>query len=283
MKCLSCFIREYPGVLKHTQVYWIKNWSTEALNTEVSFFLSSRDNQLPDDLRQRLSHCLSSIHDLMLKECRQLPFVGTTERTIKIRENQINPQSFLNTSSVGKENATNKKGANKEQKDPKITEIEKPNYPYSRSLLYEQIKNFGQEKSLSVSCLHVFVGPESFLRFMQSFWYLFTSKAAVCERDIIRLKKVLTTLNKTRDQAESMKEYINGLKQQYAESEKETKLLLEQVIRRSMILEKLRAKCGVPGSLPGYSHRDENDDIIKPDDERKLLYDGTLSKEKRFT
>jgi len=149
-----------------------------------------------------------------------------------------------------------------------------PNYPYSRILLYEQIKNHGLSKSSSISPLHTFIGPETFLRFMQSFWYLFTSKAAVCERDIIRLNKVLSTLNKTRQDAEHMKEYIQQLKERCLMSEKETALLLEEVIYKAMILEKLRAKHGLPGSLPGYIHRDEKDELALPEEERKWLLDG---------
>ena len=272
---------EYPGLLKHTQVYWIKNWSPSSLYTEASFFLSSRDILLPDELRQRLSQCLSTIHAFMLNECRQLPFVGTTDRTIIVKENAANS----NTSS--KEQIGPKKGNAKESKESKMVDVELPNYPYSRILLYEQIKTHGQGKAPSLSQLHAFVGPETFLRFMQSFWYLFTSKAAVCERDIIRLNKVLSTLNKTRQDAEQMREYIEQLKERCANSEKDTALLLEEVIYKSMVLEKLRAKHALPGSLPGYIHREEKDDYILPEDERKWLMDGkesfTLSEsEERF-
>src|SRR5437868_306535 len=77
---------EYPGLLKNTQVYWIKNWSPSDLYVEASFFLSSRDIPLADDLRQRLSNCLCDIHYYMLNESRQMPFVGITDRTITVRE-----------------------------------------------------------------------------------------------------------------------------------------------------------------------------------------------------
>ncbi|CAF0874114.1 unnamed protein product [Rotaria sordida] len=272
---LSRISTEYPGLLKNTQVYWIKNWSTSALYVEASFFLSSHDTILSDDLRQRLSRCLCEIHYYMLNESRQISFVGTTDRTIIVRENAPNQ-----TSSVGgtgttsfKEQIVSKKNLNKETKESKMIDIELPNYPYSRILLYEQIKNHGVGKSSSTSSLHAYIGPETFRHFMQSFWYLFTSKAAVCERDIIRLSKVLSTLNKTRQDAEHMREYIQQLKERCLTSEKETALLLEEVIYKSMILEKLRAKHGLPGSLPGYIHREEKDDLILPEEERKWLLD----------
>jgi hypothetical protein len=211
----------------------------------------------------------------MLNESRQMPFVGTTDRTIIVRENAPNPShSLTGVGTSSNEKFGLKKGATKEAKESKMIDIELPNYPYSRMLLYEQIKNHGLGKSSSISQLHAFIGPETFRRFMQSFWYLFTSKAADCERDIIRLNKVLSTLNKTRQDAESMKEYIQQLKERCLTSEKETALLLEEVIYKAMILEKLRAKNGLPGSLPGYVHREEKDELALPEEERKLLMDG---------
>jgi hypothetical protein len=215
----------------------------------------------------------------MLNESRQLPFVGTTDQTIIVREaapNQPHPLTGGGTSS--KDQFTPKKSSNKDTKESKMIDIELPNYPYSRMLLYEQIKNHGLGKSPVISQLHAFIGPETFLRFMQSFWYLFTSKAAVCERDIIRLNKVLSTLNKTRQEAESMKEYIQQLKERCLASEKDTALLLEEVIYKAMILEKLRAKHGLPGSLPGYIHREEKDELVLPEEERKWLVDGKKKK-----
>ncbi|CAF5160973.1 unnamed protein product, partial [Rotaria sp. Silwood1] len=225
---------EYPGLLKNTQVYWIKNWSPSALCVEASFFLASHDTPLSDDLRQRLSRCLCDIHYYMLNESRQIPFVGTTDRTIIVRENAPNQNPSLTTGAgTSKEQVISKKGANKETKESKMIDVELPNYPYSRMLLYEQIKNHGIGKSSSKSPLHTYIGPETFRRFMQSFWYLFTSKAAVCERDIIRLSKVLSTLNKTRQDAEHMREYIQELKEKCLTSEKDTAILLEEVIYKS--------------------------------------------------
>jgi hypothetical protein len=269
------YFSEYPGLLKHTQIYWIKNWSPSSLYVEASFFLSSRDIILPEELCQRLSRCLCDIHYYMLNESRQMPFVGTTDKTVIVRENAPNQShSLTGPSTASKEHIVSKKGTNKEAKESKMIDVELPNYPYSRMLLYEQIKNHGLGKSSSISQLHTFVGPETFLRFMQSFWYLFTSKAAVCERDIIRLSKVLSTLNKTRQDAEQMKEYIQQLKDRCLASEKDTALLLEEVIYKSMILEKLRAKHALPGSLPGYIHREEKDDLVLPEEERKWLMDS---------
>jgi hypothetical protein len=212
----------------------------------------------------------------MLNESRQIPFVGPTDRTVIVRENAPNPHPHTLTSGAtsSTEKLTGKKSVNKETRESKMIDVELPNYPYSRTLLYEQIKSHGIGKSSSISQLHAFLGPETFHRFMQSFWYLFTSKAAVCERDIIRLNKVLSTLNKTRQEAEQMKEYIQQLKERCSISENETALLLEEVIYKSMILEKLRAKHGLPGSLPGYVHREEKDELVLPEEERKLLLDG---------
>ncbi|CAF1326895.1 unnamed protein product [Adineta steineri] len=260
---------EYPGLLKHTQVYWIKNWSSTALYTEASYFLSSHDSVLSEDLHQRLSRCFSDIHYFMLNESRQIPYVGSTDKTIIIRESSLNQTHPLtNRSTLSKDQFGSKKNSTKEVK---IVDIELPNHPYSRMLLYEQVKSHGLGKSSTMSQLHAFIGPETFRRFMQSFWYLFTSKAAVCERDIIRLSKVLSTLHKTRQEAENMKDYIQQLKERCSVSENGTAVLLEEVIYKSMVLEKLRAKYALPGCLPGYVYRDDKDDVKLPEEERKLL------------
>ncbi|CAF4737085.1 unnamed protein product, partial [Rotaria sp. Silwood1] len=136
---LSRISTEYPGLLKNTQVYWIKNWSPSALFVEASFFLASHDTPLSDDLRQRLSRCLCDIHYYMFNESRQIPFVGTTDRTIIVRENAPNQNASLTTGAgTSKEQVISKKGANKETKESKMIDVELPSYPYSRMLLYEQ-------------------------------------------------------------------------------------------------------------------------------------------------
>ena len=45
---------------------------------------------------------------------------------------------------------------------------------------------------------------------MNSFWYFFTTKAKQCENDIIRLRRVLETLNKTREGTQEMKKHISS-------------------------------------------------------------------------
>jgi hypothetical protein len=85
---------------------------------------------------------------------------------------------------------------------------------------------------------------------------------------------VLSTLHKTRQDGQNMKEYIEKLKERCLISEKETAVLLEEVIYKSMILEKLRAKYALPGSLRGYVHQDETDEPGLPEEERKWLMEG---------
>ena len=212
----------------------------------------------------------------MLNECAQLPFLGTTDRTVVVRENASNTIHALPGSTlVVKEHQPSRTAKQKDSKEARMIDIELPNYPYSRTLLYEQIKNQDMRRLDSPSHLNAFVGPETFLRFMKSFWYLFSSKAAICERDIIRLNKVLSTLNKTRQDCEHMQEHINQLRERCLISERDAALSLQEVIHKSMIVEKIRAKYALPGSLPGYVHREEKDLANLPDEERKLLMSGT--------
>jgi hypothetical protein len=232
-----------------------------------------RENHLPDDLCHRVSTCLSVIHHFMLNECHQIPFVGNTDRTIVVRENASS--NTLNSSTTNsRDHFASKKMHHKDTKEIKLIDLELPNYPYSRILLYEQMKVQDQRNLYPSQGLNIFLGPETFRRFVRSFWYLFTSKAAICERDIIRLNKVLSTLNKTREEADAMRAHINQLRDQYEASEKETASLLEILIYKSMILEKLRAKLALPGSLPGYVYRENGNDSFSSEDDTKWLMQG---------
>ena len=220
----------------------------------------------------------------MLNECSQLPFVGNTDRTVIVRENVSNTIHALPGSTVAaKEHQPLRTAKQKDSKEAKMIDIELPNYPYSRTLLYEQIKSQDMSNVDSTFHMNAFVGPATFLRFMKSFWYLFSSKAAICERDIIRLNKVLGTLNKTRQDCEHMQEHINQLRERCSVSERDAALSLQEVIHKSMIVEKIRAKYALPGSLPGYVHREETDPSSLPDEERKLLMSGTATNFMRFS
>lgn len=84
---------------------------------------------------------------------------------------------------------------------------------------------------------------------MNTFWYFFTKKARECENDIQRLKRVLDTLNKTREGARKMRAYIKEIRQKCKRAELDSETALKNLIEMTTKVEKLKAKLGYSGSL----------------------------------
>lgn len=116
-------------------------------------------------------------------------------------------------------------------------------------------------KTQEKSPLHFYVGSNTYSRFMNSFWYYFTTKAKQCENDIIRLRKVLETLSKTRDDSDAMKTYIKDLKVRCKQSETDSEETLKRLIEQTSCVEKLKAKLGLGGSLTTLMKMQEDIDM----------------------
>lgn len=114
---------------------------------------------------------------------------------------------------------------------------------------------------------------------MNSFWYFFTTKAKQCEDDIIRLRKVLDTLTRTRNDAKEMKAYIKDLKSRCKQAEIDSENLLHKLIEKTTAVEKLKAKYGRGGSLATLMqmHEDTGEELDLSN-EQKLLLDGKCPK-----
>lgn len=108
---------------------------------------------------------------------------------------------------------------------------------------------------------------------MNSFWYFFTTKAKQCENDIIRLRKVLETLNKTREGAKQMKAYIKDLRIRCKQAEIDSEDSLKVLIDKTTSVEKLKAKLGLGGSLATLMQMQRDIDISADDSliDEKLL------------
>ena len=113
---------------------------------------------------------------------------------------------------------------------------------------------------------------------MNSFWYFFTTKAKQCENDIIRLRKVLETLNKTREGAQMMKDYIKDLQYRCEQAEIDSEESLRKLIEKTTAVEKLKAKLGMGGSLSTLIQMQEDIDINNQSyiNDNRLLAEGSL-------
>ncbi len=130
------------------------------------------------------------------------------------------------------------------------------------------------------SKLHFFISSNTFIRFMNTFWYFFTTKAKQCENDIIRLRRVLDTLAKTREGSSAMKNYIKELRVRCKQAEAESEESLKKLIEKTTIVEKLKAKLGMGGSLATLMQMQDESVIVTHnfDADSKLLEDGKLCK-----
>jgi hypothetical protein len=125
------------------------------------------------------------------------------------------------------------------------------------------------------SKLHFFIGSNTYLRFLNSFWYFFTKKAKQCEKDIIRLRRVLETLSKTREGSSAMKAYIKDLRQRCKSAELESEEALRNLIEKTTSVEKLKAKLGLGGSLAALMQMQDGANL----DSRRLKVEDVLLSE----
>ncbi|XP_053397319.1 dynein axonemal heavy chain 5-like isoform X6 [Mercenaria mercenaria] len=227
--------RQYPGLLSGCNINYMCDWPQEALLGEASYFITK--NQLTEefeDLGEHMTTCLANIHSFVLRDCRQMPWAG-----------DLNPEITL--SSV--------KQHEKKKEQLKVTSSKVPNLPYSKVILHERIRL--KHRGTEIAKNEVFVGPTTFRRFMDSFKYLYTVKSKERTQTVDQLKKVLATLDQTRNDAKVMKKAIKNTTGKFEDAKVRTEDLLEKLTHKATILEKLKAKVGLSTSLDAYLHLNE--------------------------
>jgi len=117
----NLILREYTNMISNCQLYWIQDWTEEALLSQAEDFMRGRLDT--EQMRDKVAKCMSEIHLFMLNECRQMPWAGTADREIKIKETRL----------------VEKQGIKKEQVS-KTFSVNMPNWPYSKNILNELIK-----------------------------------------------------------------------------------------------------------------------------------------------
>ncbi|XP_052807484.1 dynein axonemal heavy chain 5-like isoform X7 [Mya arenaria] len=248
---LKIAARQYPGLLSGCNINYMCDWPQEALLGEASYFITK--NQLTEefeDLGEHVTTCLANIHSFVLRDCRQMPWAG-----------DLNPEISL----------TAVKQHEKKKDQLKVSSSKVPNLPYSKVILHERIrvKHRGNE----IAKNEMFVGPTTFRRFMESFRYLYTVKSRDRTHNVDQLKKVLATLDQTRNDAKVMKKAIKNTTGKFEEAKVRTEELLIQLSHKATILEKLKAKVGLSTSLDAYLHlnemeteQEEEDELLKQEE-----------------
>lgn len=118
-------LKNYIQIISNCQIFWIKDWSDDALLNEARHFM--RDRLETDELREKVAKCMSEIHLYMLNECRQIPWTGNTEKDIRVQ-----------TTAKVVEKKKDLTGKNSVLSMASMTSI--PNWPYSKNILQELIK-----------------------------------------------------------------------------------------------------------------------------------------------
>ncbi|RMZ92806.1 dynein gamma flagellar outer arm-like, partial [Brachionus plicatilis] len=95
-------LKNYVQIISSCQIYWIKDWTEEALLNEARSFM--RERLESDELREKVARCMSEIHSFMLNECRQIPWTGSNEKDIKLPQSP--PVKTPTDKKISKTNST---------------------------------------------------------------------------------------------------------------------------------------------------------------------------------
>jgi dynein heavy chain len=118
-------VRSYTNIISNSHMYWIRDWLDDYLLNEAKYFMRNRfdpssSSSPSSDLNDRLSQTIFEIHSFMLKECKQLNWAGNMEKELKITHTKIIEK--------------------KKEQIQKTYTVSVPNWPYSKSILQEQIR-----------------------------------------------------------------------------------------------------------------------------------------------
>ena len=76
----NLILREYTSMMSNCHLYWIQDWADGAFLNEANSFMRRRMDT--DEMRDKVTKCMSEMHLYMLNECRQAPWTGTDDREI---------------------------------------------------------------------------------------------------------------------------------------------------------------------------------------------------------
>uniref|UniRef100_A0A2C9K4Z2 AAA+ ATPase domain-containing protein n=1 Tax=Biomphalaria glabrata TaxID=6526 RepID=A0A2C9K4Z2_BIOGL len=229
--------KNYPGLLTGCQVNWLCDWPQETLLNEASYFISKYQlTEDFEDLRESITTSLANIHSFVLRDCKQIPWAGDVNATVNMTSFKVNE---------------------KKKDQLKFSLATVPNLPYSKVILHERIRFNHRDRSKSKN--EVYVGPTTYRKFMETFKYLYLWKSGERTKAVEQLKKVISTLDKTRLDAKVMKKGIKTLNEKFEGAQTNTAELLNKLTAKVTALEKLKAKIGLSKSLDAYLQLNEMD------------------------
>lgn len=223
---------DFPGLFTHCQVIWLNDWPKAVLLGDANYYIHKNkvcENCSPE-LTNRVVTALANMHVFVLEECGQMNWAGDTNPQIHVKE---------------------LKYQEKKKEQIKITDKKVSNKPYSKNLLIDAIKR-KQKFGFDERPHHVFVGPTTFRRFLETFHQLLKIKSTERTDKIAKLEKALVTLDQTRKDVKKTKAEIKQVSQKYEAAKQETNELLNNLIKRATLLEKIKAKVLKPSALLAF-------------------------------
>ncbi|XP_071954985.1 uncharacterized protein [Antedon mediterranea] len=244
---------QYPGLLKGMQVNWMCDWLHDALTGEATYYVQkySLCKDSPPEMRNNIVSCMAKIHSHVLHNCNQIPWAGETSDKTTLTQVKIQ----------GKKETI------------KVTNVEVDNLPYTKSIMRQRIE-LKHRLDNEPGKHELFIGPRTFRRFMDCFKYLYTTKSKENTTKVNQLKKTLSCLSKTREDARAKKAEIARLQKLFEEASEKTAMLLKQLSSKATVLEKTKALYQQSqGSLNAFlqmteveSDEEEQDELLMDDD-----------------
>ncbi|KAM9316607.1 uncharacterized protein PAF06_007656 [Gastrophryne carolinensis] len=249
-KLLRTASSKYPGFLSGCQLIWIDSWSQDAIKQEAKHYIMQHRimDTHPAETREKTAQAISLIHSYMLQENNQIPWSG----------------DFILSNSINAADGT--------KLDVCQTKDISPNHlPHSREIIQERLELLILKKS---SKKNVFIGPNTLQIFLDNFKRIFLRKIEEQHNSNDLLQCVLQTLDNTRRDIKNTRETIHVLEEKYQEAQTKAAEILNKLITKTSIFERLKAKLGIGDeTLQIFLSQNENeldsfcedDDLLKDD------------------
>ncbi|KAM8953036.1 dynein axonemal heavy chain 5-like [Pelodytes ibericus] len=249
---LNTASRTYPGFSNGCQLIWIDSWSQDVVNKEAKHYLMQHQimETYTEEIRDKVALAISLIHTYMLKENNQVPWSdGFAQNTPYETTKEVNGAS----EGMG-------------EKSP-------AHYPYCKDIIQERIELLAG-KDRTAKCDSVFIGPSTLQIFLDNFKCIFLDKRKEQDNTTCQIQSAIETLGKTRNDAKATQELITGLERDYREAQVTAEEILNKLITKTSILERLKAELGVGDKTlqiflsqndNEFQNLEEDEDLLKDD------------------
>ncbi|XP_031757885.1 dynein gamma chain, flagellar outer arm isoform X2 [Xenopus tropicalis] len=243
---LRTAIKKFPGFVNGCQMIWVDTWSQEAIHREAKHYIVQHGimESHTDNMKESVALSLTLIHRYMLEENGQIPWVqGSSHSLIPTPMDEVEERSDSN-------------------------------FPYCKEIIEERMSILSPGKNSVTD--KVFIGPNTLKIFLDNFKFLFIKKKEEMDKDISQLKGALKTLDETRTEARETQVTLKVIGKDYEEAQATVADVLNKLITKTSILERLKAELGVGDkNLQIFLSQNDSDvDVLQEDD--ALLKDDTL-------